>query len=205
MTPTTPTAMRHFEIIAFVGVLAGLIGGCINLKAPPDPTRYYLLNGASGADAMAHNPTSKGPVVRLAPVELDPYLDTRYMVLRLQEFEVQFSDIHRWGEELSDNIRRAMARDLLATGAVSRVAIKASEDADYVIKLHVHRFEGAPPDIAHLSATWTLFDGAGNVLYSTVHDERNRGWIFENYGHLAEKLDESLDTLAKAIVARLPS
>jgi len=117
---TMTTTMNHFKIISLVAVFAGLVSGCVNLKAPSDPTRYYLLNGASAAEALADYANGSGPVVRLAPIELDPYLDSRYMVLRLQEFEVQFSDIHRWGEELTDNIRRAMARDLLATGAVSR-------------------------------------------------------------------------------------
>ncbi len=200
---TMTTTMNHFKIISLVAVFAGLVSGCVNLKAPSDPTRYYLLNGASAAEALADYANGSGPVVRLAPIELDPYLDSRYMVLRLQEFEVQFSDIHRWGEELTDNIRRAMARDLLATGAVSRVITRSSDDADFVIRIHVHRFEGVPPDIAHLSATWTLLDAGGNVVYTTLHEERNPGWIFENYGHLAEKLDESLKTMAQAIADRL--
>ncbi|MFV1980372.1 MAG: membrane integrity-associated transporter subunit PqiC [Rhodothermia bacterium] len=195
---------NHLKVIASVAVMAATVSGCVNLKPPPDPTRYYLLNGASDPDSLVHEASASGRIVRLAPVELEPYLDNRYMVLRLQEFEVQFSDIHRWGEELADNIRSALARDLLATGAVSKIATKASEDADYVIKLHVHRFEGAPPDIAHLSATWTLLDSSGNVLYTTAYDERNSGWVFEDYAHLAEKLDESLDTLAKAMVDKLP-
>ena len=145
-----------------------------------------------------------GPVVRLAPIELDPYLDSRYMVLRLQAYEVQFSDIHLWGEELNTNIRRALASDIRATGKVSKVVFKTSENSDYVVRVHIHRFEGVPPDIAHLSATWTLLDGDGAVLYSSVHDERNRGWVFENYGHLAEKLDESLRSFAASIVGQLP-
>ncbi len=198
------TMTNYLKAIASVAVMAATVSGCVDLKPPPDPTRYYLLNGASDPDLLVQNASISRPTVRLATVELEPYLDSRYMVLRLQEFEVQFSDIHRWGEELADNIRSALARDLLATGAVSKVATRASVDADYVIKLHVHRFEGAPPDIAHLSATWTLLDSGGNILYSTVYDERNSGWVFEDYGHLAEKLDESLDMLAKAMADKLP-
>ena len=188
----------------FIGTVV-LLSGCVSLEAPQDPTRYYLLNGSSDPAALASTPISFAPVVRLAPVELDPYLDTPYMVLRLQEFEVQFSDVHRWGEALSSNIRRALARDLIVTGGVSDVVLGGAEDADYTIQVHIHRFEGVPPDIAHLSATWRLIDSHGEVLFETLHDERNRGWQFENYGHLAEKLDESLDQLAEAIVARLQS
>ena len=78
------------------------------------------------------------------------------------------------------------------------------EDADYVVRVHIHRFEGVPPDVAHLSATWTLLDDSGNVLHSSTHDDRNQGWVFENYGHLAEKLDESLASLAGVVVDHLP-
>jgi uncharacterized lipoprotein YmbA len=67
----------------------------------------------------------------------------------------------------------------------------------------VHRFEGVPPDIAHLSASWRLLRPDGRLLYETLHEDRNRGWQFENYGHLAEKLDESLNGLAAAMASRL--
>jgi uncharacterized lipoprotein YmbA len=189
-------------------ILAGFVflaGGCVTLDAPPDPTRYYLLNGESDPDALMTNPIASAPVVRLAPVELDPYLDTPYMVLRRQKYEVQFSDIHRWGEDLASNIRRALARDLLATGGVSDVVFAPSDHADYVVEIHVHRFEGVPPDIAHMSATWRLLRPSGRVLHETLHDDRSRGWQFENYAHLAEKLDESLNGLAGVIVTSLKS
>jgi uncharacterized lipoprotein YmbA len=196
--------VNNIKTIVFLVVVAASISGCVNLKAPPDPTRYYLLNGSSNAEALANDVINSGPVVRVAPIALDPYLDSRYMVLRLQEYEVQFSDIHRWGEELSDNIQRSMARHMQATGSVSQVVTKSSDDSDYVVRIHVHRFEGVPPDIAHLSATWRLEDNSGKVVYSTLHDERNPGWVYENYGHLAEKLDESLATLSRAIAEKIP-
>jgi uncharacterized lipoprotein YmbA len=194
---------RRYRLVSIVLLAVGL-QGCVNLKAPPDPTRYYLLNGASEPEQMAESPMQTGPVVRIDRIELEPYLDTRFMVLRLQEYEVQFSDIHRWGEELADNIQRALARDLKATGAVSDVVTSSSDAADYVLRVHIHRFEGVPPDIAHLSATWKMTDQYGEVLQEAFHDDRNRGWQFENYGHLAEKLDESLNAMAAAIAEKLP-
>ena len=63
---------NHLKIILSVTVLTVAVSGCVNLKAPPDPTRYYLLNGASRVDTLAESAVSTGPVVRLAPVELDP-------------------------------------------------------------------------------------------------------------------------------------
>ena len=196
----TMADQAKFSLIVIL--LATAFAGCVNLKAPPDPTRYYLLNGAGGGGVIA-DPMNTGPVVRLAPIALDPYLDSRYMVLRLQEYEVQFSDIHRWGEELSDNIQRALAQDLVATGAAADIVTRTGEDADFVVSVHVHRFEGVPPDIAHLSVTWRLADATGRIIHTAVHDDRNIGWVFENYGHLAEKLDESLNNLAIAIGERL--
>jgi len=196
--------MKQRVFISSIVGLAVLLSGCVNLKAPPDPTRYYLLNGSADIDALAENPIGSAPIVRLDPIEVDPYLDTPYMVLRVQQYEVQFSDIHRWGENLTDNIWRALARDMLATGKVSDVVQTYDEKADYVISVHVHRFEGKPPDIAHLQATWELKDSRGRVLFSTWHDDLNHGWSFQNYGHLAEKLDESLQTLAEAMAAKLP-
>lgn len=194
---------RHFAAAALLGWLTVVGISCVSLKPPPDLTRHYLLNGPTDPIDLAASRTA--PVVRLEPIELDPYLDTRYMVLRLREHEVQFSDIHRWGESLSDNIHRTLARHLLATGQVSAVVDSPSRRADYVVELHVHRFEGAPPNIAHVSATWRLRDHDGNLLHIAVFEDRNEGWRFENYGHLAEKLDESLGTLARVVAEQLRS
>jgi uncharacterized lipoprotein YmbA len=125
------------------------------------------------------------------------------MVIRVREFEVQFSDINRWGEDLSENIRRALARDLLASGTLSNVVLSSTDEAQYVLRLHVHRFEGVPPNIAHLSATWRLTDSDGVVVHEAMFDDQSDGWQYENYAHLAQKLDESLAELAAAIADRI--
>lgn len=195
----------QFGIATFLGWLSVIVVGCVNLEAPPDPTRFYLLNGPSDLDPPGADALRSAPSVSLAPIQLEPYLDSRFMVLRLDEHEVQFSDIHRWGEELSHNIHRAFARHLLATGEVSSVVDDLSSKADYIIEVHIHRFEGVPPNIAHVSATWRLHDRNGNLLHMSGFDDRNEGWRFENYGHLAEKLDESLGVLAEAVAGRMKS
>jgi len=189
----------HLKRVSLLSIVLTMAAGCVSLHAPVDSTRHYLLNGADSEQ----DPMASGPVIFLSTIELDPYLDTPYMVLRVQKYEIQFSDIHRWGEDLSDNIRRALAKDLLATGTVSGVVTTASDESDYKLSVQVHRFEGVPPDIAHLAVTWRLFDSQGRLLHAARHSDRNRGWQFENYGHLAAKLDESLVNLADAISQRL--
>ena len=104
----------HLKRVSLLSIVLTMAAGCVSLNAPVDSTRHYLLNGADSEQ----DPMASGPVIFLSTIELDPYLDTPYMVLRVQKYEIQFSDIHRWGEDLSDNIRRVLAKDLLAMASM---------------------------------------------------------------------------------------
>jgi len=190
--------MPHLtRTVTLVVAIAIFSGGCIDLKSPPDPTRFYILNGTIEEERI--NLAGTGLVVHLRRVELDEYLDSPYMVSRKQAYELQFSDIHRWGEDLSTNIRRALKRDLIATGIVDEVVEHSRDDVDYSVSIAVHRFEAVPPDVAHLAATWTITGADGEIVHVGHTDDHNEGWILDNYGHLAQKLDESLNTMAVEI------
>lgn len=206
-----PTSTKVIRLLLTTTLLVAW--GCgLSRHAPPQ--RHYVLGEASRPDVAGSPVEPGGPVIGLRPPRVAAYLETPHIVVRRSPHRVGFSEFHRWGESLARGISRAVAGHLEAGAPSWRIEIapwRAGEPPDYVVQLHILRFEGVAPDAsedsageARLSATWEitrLQDGARLSLGTT--DVREPGWTVGDFDGLVSRLDRGVATLAGALRADL--
>ncbi|MGA7304758.1 MAG: PqiC family protein [Rhodothermales bacterium] len=173
-----------------------LSSGCINLEAPPDPTRYFLMNGPDWSESEG------GFAVEVEAVTMEPYLASPRMVVRLSGTEVRFSDIHRWAEPLDENIQSVLS-GYLAVSSIGTVSNRALHEKRLVVRVHVSQFEGQLPDGATLGASWSIEDATGNTLVRRRSEYTVSGWDGADYEQLTRLLESTLASLAGEIAASI--
>jgi len=205
-----------------------LLSGCFSLSRDAPPQQHYVLGGGVsdtrdtpelviGADQDAA-PT----LVGLRPPRMADYLANPFLVVRYGTHRVEFSEFHRWGEELGRGINGTLAL-LLSEEAPGLRAVAAPWPTgampEYLVQLQVLRFEGVVPENAgapgtgdrgaergesvpgsgssHLRASWEIIrqrDGA-TVARGTT-DVLEPGWTPGEHGELVRRLDAAVATLA---------
>jgi uncharacterized lipoprotein YmbA len=186
--------MIRYSIAAVVlGVFAA---GCINLEPPPDPTRYFVMNGPDLVQAEA------GFAVDVRSVTLEPYLSGPHIAVRLGENELRFSDVHRWAEPLEANIESVL-EDYLALSPIGRVANRPFEEGRLIVRVHVDRFEGQLPAQARFVSRWSVEDASGNVIVRKRSDHALSGWGGSDYGQLVSMLESAVELLADEIASAI--
>lgn len=133
----------------FFGVILSL-SGCSFNNSPP--TQFYLLESTANQDVLL----SKAPrqIIVLAPVKIAPYLNTTHIVTAMAQNRYQVSELHRWAEDLSDNVQRVLQQDLARLLPVD-VLSQFNGDALHVA-LTVFAFHVDAQGEASLEAQWQL-------------------------------------------------
>ncbi len=207
-----------------VGLLGLVLAGCVRLlePRPGQNITYYLLDGGLRADTASTDST--GLDIGLRRPRLASYLDASRIVSRRGPNSIQFSDFHRWGEDLDRGINRVFAFHLEQKPGIHSVeAVPWSGEArfDYVVQLHVLRFEGvgpsppgpkadddAPPPTGHsqMVVRWTILGPDGtNTQAKGITRHRNPDWPVTDYADLTAKLGTSLDVLADDVASKVKS
>jgi len=226
----TLTGTRMIRLLLFATLLP--LAGCFSLSRNAPPPLHYVLGpaGTPGQASPGADPQDAAPgasFVGVRPARLADYLASPFIVVRRGAHQVEFSEYHRWGEDLGRAINRSVALRLAAGPPPRRVEAApwpAGTSPDRVIQLHVLRFEGvvgatstgAPepggrtpiPEgalgEAHLLATWEVLrpmDGA--VLARGTTEVREGGWAVGDFDGLVRFLDRALDILADDLVRGL--
>ncbi|HSJ23582.1 MAG TPA: PqiC family protein [Longimicrobiales bacterium] len=203
--------MRHAFRAARRLMTPALLGlaGCASLGRDAPPLEQYVLGAGrapvpADAQALAHAPAT-GLRIGVRRLDLAAYLDVPAIVVRQGANRIIVSDFHRWGEDLGDAINRQVARHLHDASSVSAVdvapwAVRARHD--YLVQLHVTRFEGvadalASEGSARIVASWQIVrPGDGAVLARGETDAERRGWTVDDYAALVLLLDDGLAQVA---------
>lgn len=207
-------AMRAARLLALLG-LSG-IAGCFSLARTEPPQRHYVLGGEMREENAPPPGDLAGMTVGVRRLRLASYLEAPFLVVRHGPNQVRYAEFHRWGEQLGGGINRTVAGYLGARAPFRGVDVApwpARERYDYLIQLHVERFEGlAPEDPAvlegevHMLATWEIIrqqDGA--VLARGTTDFREGGWRVGDYAGLVSVLDAGLNALSADLASSLSS
>lgn len=205
-------------IISFVLLT---LAGCFSLRHDAEPVRQYVLSGAAMTEAgavLAEAGTSSGHLsdlmIGVRRLDLSSYLATPSIVVRRGAHEIEHSELHRWSEEPGQAINRAVAGYLAVAAPFRAVDVApwpVRSRYDYVVQLHVSRFEGVAPGEpsavegeVHMQASWEIIrhtDGA--VLARGRTDYRQPGWRVGDYAALVATLDRGLVTLARDLTASI--
>lgn len=211
--------MRHTmhvtRLIGFCGLL--LLTGCsLNRGAPAE--QHYVLGGGR-FEASPEAARGLGDIaVGIRRLQLAPYLASNSVVVRQGDRaqELSLSEFHRWSEPLGDGINRAVAGYLTAAAPFRVVDVApwpARAEHDYLIELHVLRFEGVAPEgptategEAHVLATWAIVRPRdGEVLARGTTDYRKGGWRIGDYAGLVALLDAGVYALSAELLSSLES
>jgi uncharacterized protein len=199
------------------GLLAVLcvavVSGCSLGRSEP-PQRHYVLAGETTRVAGAQSPGLAGLKIGVRRLRLAPYLDPPFLVVRRGPNQITYAEFHRWGEPLAGGINRAFAGHLAARAdflTIDAAPWAPREAYDYVIQLHVERFEGVTPSETatsggeiHMLATWEIVrqqDGA--VLARGTTEHREGGWNVGDYAALVHGLDAGLALLSRDLAGSL--
>ncbi|TVP57283.1 MAG: membrane integrity-associated transporter subunit PqiC [Gemmatimonadales bacterium] len=194
------------------------MAGCFSLSRDAPPQRHYVLGsgGAAQAISAAVSPVadSSAHLVGLRLPRVADYLASPFIVVRRGAHQVEFSEYHRWGEDLGQAINRTVA-GLLAERAPRHRIVTApwpgGTSPDRVIQLHILRFEGVAPEhtrtgagAAHLLATWEILRPLdGSLLGRGTIEVREDGWSVGDFDGLVRLLDTGLEALAEDLARHL--
>jgi uncharacterized protein len=201
-------------LLRFAGVLSTI--GCLLIaacslplpQAQNDPTKFYVLSATDAAPPPAA--IAVAPAIRLRPIELATYLQSRPMIVRRGENEIEFRDFSRWGEPLEQGIARVLRDELLAHHAANTVQTGAVRPSDlhevpFELSVRVLACEGGADGAVVFHATWQIASPADNGKIVAHGDYRptDLRWTPRHEATLAGSLSKAVAGLAADIAAGL--
>lgn len=193
-------------------VLAGIIlltatGGCAFLKPAKSESHYYLLT-AVVPTGHSSNHNGPGRVVRLLPVEVANYLESKDMVVRGGTNEVNYHLFHRWAEPLDAGIRRVLAEDLRDSSEIHAVITDQPAPAHkpfYTVWVRVLTCGGSETNhdgSAVFEAAWeiTKSQPEQKLVAHGVFRSRPAVWHPGDYSQLANQLSLALGDFSQELV-----
>ncbi|TVR59436.1 MAG: membrane integrity-associated transporter subunit PqiC [Gemmatimonadales bacterium] len=214
---TTVARSSMIRVALLITLLS--LAGCFSLSRQAPPQQHYVLGAGEAREraALLADPVtedSTGDVIGLRPPRLADYLATPFIVVRRGGHRVEFSEYHRWGEDVGRAINRTVAGRLAARTQHHRIEVApwpVGISPDRMIQLQILHFEGLatepPGDTegrAHLLATWEILRaGDGAVLARGTTDVTEEGWTVGDFDGLVNLLDAALDVLADDLARAL--
>lgn len=190
-----------------------LASGCSLSRNAPAQQHYVLGSGAQADAPVGESGDSVATVIGLRPPQVAAYLETPFIVIRRAAHRVELSEFHRWGEELARGFSRAVAGHLAGGAPSWRVEVApwaSGVQPDYLIQIHLLRFEGVAPDgpgasmgQAHVQANWEILQRQDGTLLSRGTADVRKDWTVGDFDGLVSRLDEGLADLAEALRADL--
>lgn len=197
--------MRTARFLVPMALLA--LAGCFKLSRTSPPLQQFVLSGARTPIAATAADTL-GLTIGIRRMDLAPYLATPAIVVRRGTHEIVTSQFHRWGEDLGEGINHTVAAHLTNVPPVKAVNVApwaARSQHNYLLQLHVSRFEGVADSAAttgavHVVTTWDIIrplDGA--VLVRGTTDYRDGRFTVGDYEALVGELNTALNRVARDI------
>lgn len=194
-------------------VLTGL-AGCFSLGRVEPPQQHYVLGGSRTGEGLEPSAALAGVGIGVRRLRLASYLEPPFLVVREGPHRIRYAEFHRWGERLGGGIERALAGYLSARAPFRSVDVApwpAGESYDYLIQIHVERFEGLTsedPGTAegevHVLASWEIIRQQDEtVLARGTTDYRRPGWTPGDHAGLVSLLDAGIEVLSADLAAGL--
>ncbi|HVM49633.1 MAG TPA: PqiC family protein [Candidatus Acidoferrum sp.] len=195
--------------------LAGLLAGCFSLKPAKTETRYFLLSAVRpAAETGQTNASLAGCVVRLRPVQIADYLNTRSIAVRGGTNQVHFALFDCWAEPLDSGIRRVLAEDLRAEPGIRDVVTEETPPDTqrvYTVYVHVLACEGVNTNRSGSTAFEAVWEVTGSGSQGSASERgvfrsQPTAWKPGDYGELASQTSRALGELSGVLteaIARL--
>jgi uncharacterized lipoprotein YmbA len=162
-----------------------VVAGCVDLKARPDPTRFYTLSAPealpdSGSGSLA---------VGIQRIDLPEYLHSKQITTRRGSAEMVRADFHRWADGFEASLKQAIGEQVARQSSVGSVKVypwAGSPSFDATVTIQLHRFEGADDGNVRLAASWRVNRGSAT---GPIHETRLTGaWTPGDYQSLVTRM-----------------
>lgn len=189
-----------------------LLAGCFKLSRNSPPLQQYVLSGARTPIAAPAPTDTVGLSIGMRRIDLAPYLAIPSIVVRRGAHEIVTSRFHGWGEALGEGINHTVAAHLTNASPVRAVNVApwaARSQHDFLLQLHVSRFEGVADSAAatgtvHVRTTWDILRPSdGVMLVRGVTDYQDGLFTVGDYESLVTELNTALHRVARDIRACL--
>jgi uncharacterized protein len=191
-----------------------VLSACVSLGRGAPVDQHYVLGGRLPWTSAAPARDFSDITIGVRRIQLAAYLETPFVLVRSGPNQVGFSEFHHWGEALGGGITRAVAGylgDRADFRGIDVAPWPSGETYDFVVQLHMSRFEGvAPADTASsegevvMLASWEIIrQSDGDVITRGTTDYREAGWTVGDYAGLVTRLDAGLHLLTDELLASL--
>ena len=190
-------------------VLLAAVDGCSFLKPAGGQEEEFLLRADSSAGAVGGHP-DRACIVRLLPVEVPAYLQTRDMVMRTGANTIVYAIYHQWAEPLDAGIRRVLAEDLKSSPQIEEVLTDEPSPEHrklYILSIHILACEGN--DVSGrgsvvFRAAWEISESGGKaVRIRGVFGAPQSHWNPGDYADLAGQLSRATAELSRVLARRI--
>jgi uncharacterized protein len=177
-------------------------------QAQNDPTKFYVLSPTTASGGSSA--TTAVPAIRLRPIELATYLQSRPMIVRRGENEIEFRDFARWGEPLEQGIGRVLREELLARHAAASVQTGVTRPSDvhevpFEVSVRVLACEGSADGTVVFHAIWQIVSSAeAKIVTQGDFRPADLRWTPRHETTLAAALSKAVAGLAADIAAGIP-
>ncbi len=203
---------RAIRLMSLLGLT--LLTGCFALGRTEPPQRHYVLGGTLAEQSEPPAGDLAGLTIGVRRLRLASYLDPPFLVVREGPQEISYAEYHRWGEQLGGGINRAVAGYLAARAPFQVIDVApfpVREEYDYLVQLHVERFEGLAPEqpaglegeVQMLATGEIIRQLDGTVLARGTTAYKEPGWTVGDYAGLVRSLDAGLNRLSQDVAAGL--
>lgn len=185
---------------------------CASLGRPTPLQQQYVLGADRAAVGAAAPGDPAGLAIGVRRLDLAPYLASPFIIVRRGAHQIVVSEFHRWAEDPAEGISRAFASHLAAIPPVRAVDVapwRPRTQHDYLVQLHVSRFEGVADSLAQtgevqVAASWEILrPQEGTVLARGDIVHRQDGWTVGDFAELVSLLDVGLNFVARDVAACL--
>jgi uncharacterized protein len=206
---------RRMNKVSLAAILAiAVLPGCFSLSRVETPTQHFVVGASQTRPVAVPAARLEGVTIGLRRIAVADYLVSPMIAVRRGEHRIGFSEYHRWGEDLSSGVNRAVAAYLAERANFAGVDVvpwPARTQHDFLIQIHLLRFEGLAPESpegaageAYLLANWEIIGSPdGALLARGTTKYRANGWVVDDYRMLVSLLDAGLRDLSDDIVASL--
>lgn len=182
---------RPLVLLAFI---AFGLSGCASA-----PVNYYTLVPSNSTASMTTATKSPTFAFDLDSVSVPLQVDQPQLVVRQAGAGIALVETERWIAPLGDEIRDAIASDLVASHSGENLGGLPQGDRKLVkIRVDVRRFDSEPGVQASINAAWSLRRGPGDTAALSCSSRINEP-VGAGYNALVQGHQRALAQLAAAI------
>ncbi len=180
--------------LALIATIAVGLSGCASA-----PVNYYTLVPSNSAAPMTTAAKSPAFAFDLESVSVPLQVDQPQLVVRQAGAGIALVETERWIAPLGDEIRDAIASDLVASHSGENLGGLPQGDRKLVkIRVDLRRFDSEPGVQASITAAWSLRSTPGDAAALSCSSHINEP-VGAGYNALVQGHQRALARLAAAI------